>query len=169
MCLEYNYWMVLCIVEQLVFWLSSSQKAIGLFMVLISKSKIPFRTETMSSILRMVVCAIIIMLQALPISGTYVNGELVGKGKTASIRAGDRIGLGRPMANSKVSRQSKNGSATRVPSVSFLVEYTAKVVGRGVTSLCSILMFSVCRPSWSHQCPFTVKAEGCKCPYTRSR
>ncbi|KAF4690914.1 hypothetical protein FOZ60_016517 [Perkinsus olseni] len=53
--------------------------------------------------------------------GTYVNGELVGKGKIADIKSGDRIGLGRPMVNTKATRQGQK-------SVSFLVEYTAKFV-----------------------------------------
>ncbi|KAF4705173.1 hypothetical protein FOZ63_018438, partial [Perkinsus olseni] len=53
--------------------------------------------------------------------GTYVNGELVGKGKTADIKSGDRIGLGRPMVNTKATRQGQKA-------VSFLVEYTAKFV-----------------------------------------
>ncbi|KAF4673030.1 Cancer susceptibility candidate 1 [Perkinsus olseni] len=54
-------------------------------------------------------------------NGTYVNGELVGKGKTADIKSGDRIGLGRPMVNTKATRQGQKA-------VSFLVEYTAKFV-----------------------------------------
>ncbi|KAF4722673.1 hypothetical protein FOZ63_001249, partial [Perkinsus olseni] len=63
----------------------------------------------------------IVRLTDTSFNGTYVNGELVGKGKIADIKSGDRIGLGRPMVNTKATRQGQK-------SVSFLVEYTAKFV-----------------------------------------